>query len=204
MHAITHAPGSARLAIRASGRLAIMLLTGLTFHTTGFAAESTTYLVSPGDVLQVTLFAGVEKETEFSTTVSPTGTITVPLIGDYPVAGQGTPQIARGMTAALARGYIVNPQVIVAIKEYGGTVSVMGAVKRPGVYPIKQGLTALVACDMAGGFTDFASPKRAHITRTQGGKPRRIEVDIAKIRQGRIADVVLQSGDRLEIPQRWF
>ncbi|HKQ56939.1 MAG TPA: polysaccharide biosynthesis/export family protein [Candidatus Eisenbacteria bacterium] len=204
MHAITHAFGSARAAFRASGRLALVMLTGLMFHATGFTAESTAYLVSPGDVLQVTLFAGVEKETEFTTTVSPTGTITCPLIGDYPVAGQATPQIARGMTAALARGYIVNPQVIVAIKEYGGTVSVMGSVKKPGVYPIKQGLTALVACDMAGGFTDFASPKKAHITRTTGGKPRRIEVDIAKIRQGRIQDVVLQSGDRLEIPQRWF
>jgi polysaccharide export outer membrane protein len=92
----------------------------------------------------------------------------------------------------------------VSVKEYGGQVYVMGAVSRPGAYGFQEGLTALRACLLAGGFSDFASLRRVKISRLLEGKSRTITVDLSKVSKGKAEDPALIRGDRIEVPRRGF
>src|SRR5262249_14471721 len=64
------------------------------FRAPASAAPSATP-VGAGDILQVTFFAGGEKQEDFTATVAVTGTITCPLLGDAKVAGLTTDEIAK-------------------------------------------------------------------------------------------------------------
>ena len=168
------------------------------------SAEPSATPVVLGDILQVTVFAGGEKQEDFTATVVPAGTITCPLLGETKVAGMTTDEIARQLRAMLARDYFVDPQILVAVKEHGGQVFVTGEVRQPGAYGVRDGLTVLHACLQAGGFTDFASLHAVRLTRVVDGQPRTAMIDVVKVRQGKQPDPLLASGDRLEIPRRRF
>lgn len=168
------------------------------------SAEPTGSAVGVGDILQVTVFAGGEKQEDFTATVVATGTITCPLLGETRVAGLTTDEIARQLRAMLVKDFFVDPQVLVSVKEHGGQVYVTGEVKQPGAYGVRDGLTVLHACLLAGGFTDFASLRAVRLTRVVDGQPRTAMIDVAKVRQGKQPDPLLVSGDRLEVPRRRF
>ncbi len=182
-----------------------MAALGLVLATGRVAAEQpSTYQVGPGDVLQITFYAGGEKQEEFTGTVSSVGTVTSPLLGEVKVSGRTTYEIAKAMTEMLQRDFFVNPQVLVSVKDYGGQVWVVGAVKNPGPYPYQEGLSALKACLLAGGFTDFASLRRVKVTRVVNGRPKTIGIHLAKVMQGKLDDLPLLRSDRIEVPQRRF
>ena len=168
------------------------------------SAEPAASPVVVGDVLQVTIFAGGEKQEDFEATVVAAGTITCPLLGETKVAGLTTDEIARQLRTILAKDFFVDPQVLVAVKEHGGQVFVTGEVKQPGAYGVRDGLTVLHACLLAGGFTDFASLRSVKLTRMVDGQPRTAVIDVVKVRQGKQSDPPLASGDRLEVPRRRF
>ena len=167
-------------------------------------SDSATYQVEPGDVLQISFYAGGDKQEDFNGTVSSAGTITSPLVGEVKVVGLTTYEIARTLTVRLAKDFFVNPQVLVVVKDYGGQVFVMGAVSKPGAYGYQEGLTALRACLLAGGFTEYASRRRVKITRVQDGKSRTFKFDLDKVSKGRAEDLALTRGDRIEVPRRGF
>ena len=160
--------------------------------------------VEPGDVLQIQVYAGGERQSDFTVTVTPDRTIVCPLIGSVEVDSAGTAEIGAKLRALLARDFYVDPQVLVSIKEHGARIYVLGEVKHPGVYLLTDGPTLLSACALAGGFTDFAAPQRAKLARSDGGKLTYITVDLMKAKRGKTEDVRLRSGDRLEIPRRLF
>jgi polysaccharide export outer membrane protein len=168
------------------------------------SAEPSASPVVLGDILQVTVFAGGDKQEDFTATVLGMGSITCPLLGETKVAGLTTDEIARQLRAMLARDYFVDPQVLVAVKEHGGQVFVTGEVRQPGAYGVKDGLTVLHACLQAGGFTDFAALRSVRLTRVVDGQSRTAMIDVVKVRQGKQPDPMLTSGDRLEIPRRRF
>src|SRR5690348_11778911 len=163
-----------------------------------------TYIVSPGDVLTIQVWAGGDKQEEFTSTVSGERSIMVPLAGTVPVSGLSVPQVSERLRQLLARGYYVNPQVLVSVKDYGGRVTVLGEVKTPGISPMGQGLTALSACALAGGPTDFAALHNVRLVRTRGRMSHQYRIDLARIRQGKDEDPLLVAGDRIDVPRRMF
>jgi len=120
------------------------------------------------------------------------------------VGGLITYEIERNMTAMLKKDFFKNPQVLVSVKEYGGQVFLMGAVSKPGAYGYQEGLTALRACLLAGGFTQYASLRRVKITRVVDGKSQTMTFDLDKVSKGKIEDPPLVRGDRVEVPRRGF
>ena len=198
------AHGSKEMTIHMRILIVLLAVVGCMATSTALVAQTGSQSVGPGDVLQVEVYAGGEKQQDFAATISPEGTITCPLIGEFKLAGTGTTEIASELRVALARGYFVDPQVLVSVKEYGGRVFVMGEVRRPGLYALRDGPTALSACVLAGGFTDFAAPRHAKITRVEGGKSKLIVVDLMKVKGGKAPDPMLRAGDRIEIPPRLF
>jgi polysaccharide export outer membrane protein len=161
-------------------------------------------VIGAGDILQVSIYAGGEKQEEFSAEVSPAGSITSPLIGDITVGGSTTSQAAGKMTTILARDFFVDPQVLVSVKEFVGKVYISGEVKHPGAYDIKEGLRVLNACILAGGFTDFASLGRVKVIRSEDGRIKTLEIDLGRVQRGKMEDLVLQPGDRIDVPHRRF
>jgi polysaccharide export outer membrane protein len=83
-------------------------------------------------------------------------------------------------------------------------IYVGGEVKRPGLFDFQPGLTALSACIMAGGFTKFAAPNRTRVIRHQGDEKVIIKINLNDVKNGKIADVKLLSGDRIQVPQTWL
>jgi polysaccharide export outer membrane protein len=79
-----------------------------------------------------------------------------------------------------------------------------GEVKSPGVYDYQEGLTALNACIMAGGFGKFAAPNRTRIIRQNGEKQIIIKINLNDVKKGKIPDIEIKPGDRIHIPETWL
>jgi polysaccharide export outer membrane protein len=182
----------------------MLLAAALTVAPPTVRAQQAAETVEPGDVLQIEVYAGGEKQSDVTVTVTPQRTIVCPLIGSVAVDSSGTEKIGVRLRDILARDYFVDPQVIVRVKEHGARVYVIGEVWHPGFYLLSDGPTLLSVCALAGGFTDFAAPQHAKIARVEGGKLKLINVDLIKAKQGKAEDLRLQSGDRIEIPRRLF
>ena len=168
------------------------------------ASDPAPYAVAPGDVLEIAILAGGERQEEATATVAPDGSVVCPLVGVLHVAGLNVPQITDRLQTLLARDYFQDPRVVVSVRQFGGTVLVSGEVKHPGVYPLVDARTALGACAVAGGFTEYAAARSARVLRVRDGRTVTLRVDLAKLRKGRGEDVVLEAGDRVEVPRRAF
>ena len=83
-------------------------------------------------------------------------------------------------------------------------IYVGGEVQRPGLFSFQPGITALSACIMAGGFTKFAAPNRTRVIRHQGDKKVIIKINLNNVKNGKIADVNLLPGDRIQVPETWL
>jgi polysaccharide export outer membrane protein len=83
-------------------------------------------------------------------------------------------------------------------------IYVEGEVKSPGVYDYQEGLTALNACIMAGGFSKFAAPNRTRIIRQNGEEQIIIKINLNDVKKGKIPDAEIKSGDRIHIPETWL
>lgn len=83
-------------------------------------------------------------------------------------------------------------------------IYVEGEVNRPGVYDFQEGLTALNACIMAGGFGRFAAPNRTRIIRNDGEEQIVIKIDLNDVKEGKMPDADLKPGDRIHVPETWL
>ena len=86
-------------------------------------------------------------------TVGPSGDISLPFLGQMPVAGKSTGEVAAEIGQQLQQkfGLIDKPAASVEIAEFR-PVFVSGDVQTPGRYPYLPGLTVLKAISLAGGM----------------------------------------------------
>lgn len=155
------------------------------------------YKIGPLDVLDVTVF----RVPELSKTVqvAATGTINLPLVGEVPAAGRTPQEVERDLTKHLGAKYLQSPQVNVNIREYNSQrVTIDGAVKKPGVYPIRGSATLLQMIATAEGLTDTAQTDVA-VFRTTGGKQLAAKFDLDEIRAGRARDPKISEGDLIVV-----
>jgi len=107
-----------------------------------------------GDAIHVTVFQQPDLTTDAR--ISEKGSIAMPLIGEVKIAGLSQPEAAAQIAGKLKDGqFLKNPQVAVAITTVRSRqVSVLGAVARPGRYPLddtSSQLSDVIAA--AGGIT---------------------------------------------------
>ena len=167
---------------------------------------SADYLIGPGDTLQV--FVWQNPELSVTVPVRPDGRISTPLVGDTVAVGKAPGQLAADLETALAV-FIRTPKVSVIVSQAIGALSqvrVIGQVTRPSGVPYHAGLRVLDALLAVGGLSEFASPNRAVLIRTENGKESK-----TKIRVGDLLDsgdleqnLLLKPGDVIVIPQTWF
>lgn len=160
--------------------------------------ESKSYKVGPRDVLDITVFQAPELSKTIQ--VSEVGTLNFPLIGEVYASGKTAREIEQELRNKLGAKYLQNPQVSVFVKDYfSQRITLEGAVKRPGVYPIAGGMSLLQALAEAQGFDDSAS-HTVVLFRNEDGRRMAAQFDVANIRDGSAEDVLLQAGDVIIIP----
>jgi polysaccharide export outer membrane protein len=155
--------------------------------------------IGAGDLLAVTVF-DVPELTQ-ALRVDDTGDATLLLIGRQHLAGLTTDEAQSLIARQLKEeSYIVDPQVSVLIQEYSTQgVSVVGEVKKPGMYPVlgNQGILDVVA--EAGGMTEMAG---GEVTLRRNGTEKTIVMQFSTgNRVNVVQDVQLQPGDKVIVPR---
>jgi polysaccharide export outer membrane protein len=157
--------------------------------------------IGMGDMLRITVFRNPDLTTEAR--VSEHGTILFPLIGEVAVIGMTPAQAGERIAQRLKEGrYVVNPEVNVSLAQVNSRqVAVLGAVNKPGRYPIDSQnvhLTDFLAT--AGGV---AAPGSDHVTvvQTRDGKTTKRDIDLNNIfRDGDLSkNIELAPGDTIYV-----
>lgn len=104
----------------------------------------------------------------------------------------------------LKSGDVVYVPLSTSLNLAESKIYVEGEVDSPGAYDYQEGMTALSACIMAGGFTKFAAPNRARIIRQNGDEQKVIKIDLEDVKIGKIQDIQILPGDRIHIPETWL
>jgi polysaccharide biosynthesis/export protein len=191
---VADASGSVPAAARASGESDISTGSNSRAPKTTTDGSASGYAVGPLDVLEISVFK--VPELSKSIQVAPTGTINMPLVGEIPAAGRTAQQIEQDLTNRLAAKYLNNPQVTVFIREHNSqTVTVEGAVVRPGIFPLKGKLSLVQVVALAGGLNNDLYDKNVTVFSTIRGERVSKVYDIDDVRAGKAADPALRAGD---------
>jgi polysaccharide export outer membrane protein len=155
---------------------------------------NTSYKIGPQDVLDISVFK--VPELSRSVQVADAGTVNLPLVGEVQAAGLTARDLERDLAKKLGAKYLQSPQVTVYVKEYNSRrITLDGAVKKPGVYPIRGKTSLLQLIAMAEGPTDGADTSSIVVFRQVDGKRSAARFDLDEIRAGKTKDPALQEGD---------
>jgi polysaccharide export outer membrane protein len=163
-------------------------------------SEERAYTIGPDDLLNVVVWKNESLSKEVR--VRPDGKITLPLVNDIQASGL-TPNVLRDVIAKRLEKFIEVSGVTVMVKEINSSkVSVLGQVKKPGIYPLRGDLTVLEAIALAEGFNEFASTDRMVIIRKNGKETNWIRVRYTDMIQGKVSGdhLFLAAGDTLVVP----
>jgi polysaccharide export outer membrane protein len=139
------------------------------------------YCVGRGDILTVNVFAW-DAMRDLTVRVSPTGTITLPMLGDVPAWGRTTGAIQKDIEARLRNGYMRDPHVTVFVRRFRSQqVAVTGAVARPGLYSLsRESRTLYDVLSQAGGLDEEAGGRIRFTPAAGSGCDGGADGDVAK------------------------
>jgi len=167
------------------------------------------YKIGAGDVLTITVWGHPDLSRDY--TVDPDGFAPFPLINRVKAGGLTTREVAASLVDLLGKDYLVNPQVIVSVKEYlSQKVTILGETARPGVFYL-TGPTSLVDVLSKAGWLSKSAGKQILLVRDQplaapAGQDgnttiKRLSVD--KIQAGNAAEnIPIQAGDTIFVVSR--
>ena len=172
-------------------------------------AQAQEYTIGPGDVLTITVWGQPDLSRDY--TVDPDGFAPFPLINRVKAGGLTARQVAASLTDLLGKDYLVNPQVIVSVKEYlSQRVTILGETARPGVLYLTGPTTVIDVLSRAGWLSKGAG-KQILLVRNHpltgsgatGGETSIMRLDLDKIQAGNPADNVrVQADDTLFVVSR--
>ena len=165
-------------------------------QASGGGREGPNYISGPEDVISIDVF-NVPELSKLLVRVANDGTITVPLIGQVKAAGLTAQQLREELTQKWGENYLQNPEVTLFIRQFRARpVSVVGAVEKPGLYPLTGRRNLIEVLSMAGGLgkkNSQAAGRSVYITRSQGFgdlqptdglkilSPDKVEIDLQKL-----------------------
>jgi len=174
------------------------------------------YIVGPNDVLVISVYDQPQLTGRYE--VDADGTFTFPLIGRVTAGGLSLRAVEDEIGGRLARGFLKNPQVSVAVERYRSQqIFVMGEVQRPGPLEFTGSMTLIEALARAGSTTERAgfdalvvrprrggpAPDLAAVARS-GESPdaKVIRVDVQTLQGGTLSqNIALEGGDTVFVPR---
>jgi polysaccharide biosynthesis/export protein len=164
------------------------------------ADNSDDYRIAPLDVVEISVF-GVP-DLSRTVQVSSSGTINLPLVKEVHAGGRTSIELEHDIAAELDKKYLQQPQVSVYVKEFNSQrITVDGAVKSPGIFPITGKTSLLQMIAISGGLDPIADPAGILVFRTVDGKRMGARFDVRQIRSGKQSDPILQAGDIVMVDQ---
>jgi polysaccharide export outer membrane protein len=119
-------------------------------------SQSYEYLIGAKDLIEISVFE--VPELNITVRVSENGLVNLPLLGEVKAEGLNRFDLEKKIAAMLEKNYLKNAQVTIFIKEFQSKkISVMGAVKDPGMHDLIGRQSLLQVISMAGGLSEQAS-----------------------------------------------
>jgi polysaccharide biosynthesis/export protein len=172
--------------------------------------------LGPEDVLKVVIYEHPDLSQEV--TIGTDGAFVYPLIGKVQAANLTLHRLEEHMTQRLAKDFLVNPQLtITVLQRRSRHVYVLGAVRTPGVHPLKYNATLLELLSMAGGLDAEAGSYAFLVPGKQGsngniqnpgaeGKLQNVvSIDLEKVLAGEIRQALpVNANDIIYVPKRAY
>jgi len=173
------------------------------FASLGSASQPGDYVLTAGDLVEVSVFEAPELKREAR--VGARGFVTLPLLGPVQVMGLSTAEAEKRIEDLYQAKFIHDPHVSIYIKEQQGQkVTVVGSVKKPGTYDYPARRRLLDALALAEGFDDKAG-KTVQVRRVvdDPNNPTTYLVDMDQlIQNGRTElNIEIKGGDVIYVPE---
>jgi polysaccharide export outer membrane protein len=144
------------------------------------------FRLGPDDVIEVSVYQ--DKELDRTVPVRPDGKISLPLIGEMTASGKSATELQKEIAQKLKQ-FVADPTVTVVVKEVNSPkVSVIGEVKNPNMYKIKDRATLLDIIALAGGLTDYSKHKVIVSRMGPNGEAQFIKMNIDDMIKGKKPD----------------
>ncbi|MCC2975218.1 SLBB domain-containing protein [Sphingomonas sp. PL-96] len=173
--------------------------TGATGETLAVAApvigQGGEVRLGPDDQIEVNIYG--QPDMPLRLRIKQDGNVTLPLMGSVTAAGETPAGLAEKVRGELVRGgYLRDPRVNVEVTSYvSRSVTLLGAVVRPGIYPLQGALPLSRVLATAGGQRDGSET----VVLRRGNAPPQ-HIAISALAAGGAGDPVLQPGDFLFVP----
>jgi polysaccharide export outer membrane protein len=173
--------------LRCLGATLLILLSSL-----AVAQQTTSYVLAPGDQVTISVFDEPDLSMEF--TLSDNGVLSYPFLGEIRVAGLTMSELEKLIADGLRGDYLINPDVIVAIKLYR-QFYLNGEVNRPGGYAYQPGLTLEKALALASGLSPRAARNKIVVKRATELSGVAVNIKMSE---------PVYAGDVITVPQSFF
>jgi polysaccharide export outer membrane protein len=150
------------------------------------------YRLGPGDRLKITTYREDSLSGEF--TISDSGVLAFPLLGNVVAKGKTTDELTEQMTIALGTRFVKNPRINISVIEMR-PVYILGEVGKPGDYPYTSKMTVMMLIARAGGFTYRANRGYVYL---------RHEGETDEKRYSLAGALPVHPGDVVRVGERYF
>lgn len=158
--------------------------------------------LAPGDVIRLS-FSGAA-ELNQAQKIRADGKLSLPQIGEVHAAGKTIPQLRQELIA-LYRSQLINSDVVIVLESGTTQVYITGSVGHGGKFVFDRPTTILQAITEAGGFNQFANPRRVQVIRLQNGQEHTQLLDLRPTLSGRTTrPFYVRDGDVISVPQSAF
>lgn len=158
------------------------------------------YRIGPFDTLEFSVFR--VPELTKTTQVSAKGRVVLPLIGTVVASGKTPTELEEEVAQKLGAKYLQSPQVSVSVKEaLSQRITVSGAVRQPGVFPVMGDMTLMQVIARAQGLDSVADPSGVVVFRQSAGVRMAARFDYNAVSSGKAPDPLLAPGDIIVVDQ---
>lgn len=164
----------------------------------GNTGRTSPYQLKSGDVLAIYL-RGIPREEEIQDVIDERGYVTLTYINEVLAAGKTTSELERAIRDAYLKAEIyktISVNVVMQQQSY----YVRGEVRLPGRYALLSGMTLVQAIATAGGYTEFAQPKKVKLIRGDNSNI----YDVKYIEKNPEKDIAIEAEDVIVVPRSVF
>ena len=157
-------------------------------------------ILAPGDVVKLTFSAAPELNQ--AQKVRADGKLSLPLVGEVDAAGKTVGQLQAELVE-IYKPQLKTPEVTVSLESSLTTVTVSGAVNKPGKVAFERSTTVLQAIMEAGGPSEYGTLRRVRLIRTVNGIQKSQVMDLHDIGK-EMKPFYVRDNDIIFVPQSTF
>lgn len=162
-------------------------------------ASRAPYRFRYGDPVIIFLRGILPKDDQIEEIVDERGYVTLPYIDDVLAAGRTSSELEREIQRIYIERQIYRT-ITVSVVSPAQSFFVQGEVRQPQRYPLVTGTTVLQAIAAAGGYTEYADPKKVSLTRGRDVKL----INMRDVERNPQQDLSVESGDVIRVPRSIF